>query len=52
MQPEGLFGGVSREEKLALRRAEVAEHQFRVSRGYERDTLWDRVRAYLNGCYK
>ncbi len=35
---------VSHEEKSCRRRARDAEWKFRVSKGYERDTFWNRVR--------
>lgn len=31
-------------EKKALRQAEAAERAFRVSKGYEKERLWDRLR--------
>ena len=47
MEAQGLFDGVSREEKLALRRAQEAERAFRISKGYERENLADHIRKLL-----
>lgn len=35
------------DEKAALRRADEAERAFRVSKGYEKDTLWNRIKACM-----
>ena len=35
---------MSHEEKSCRRRARDAEWKFRVSKGYERDTFWNRIR--------
>ena len=37
-------GGMGREEKAALKRAEEAERTFRASKGYEPDTFWYRLK--------
>ena len=37
-------GGMGREEKAALKRAEEAERAFRASKGYEPDTFWYRLK--------
>lgn len=42
MVAEGLFGGMDADERRALRRARQAEHAFRVARGYESISLWER----------
>lgn len=34
-------------EKKALRQAKKAEHAFRVSKGYERENVWERLRRKL-----
>ena len=47
MVAEGLFDGTGRDEKRALRQAAEAEYAFRVSKGYEKDTLWNRMKARL-----
>ena len=44
---EGLLEGTDRDEKRALRQAEDAERAFRVSKGYEKDTLWNRIKACM-----
>lgn len=47
---EGILGGpgyMSREERQAYRRAEAAAHAFRVSKGYEPDTFWFRLKQKL-----
>ena len=38
---------VGADEKAALRRARKAERAFRVAKGYEPDTLWNRIRKKL-----
>lgn len=48
MAAQGLFDGVSREEKRALRQARAAERSFRVSKGYQREGLLERLRAKLS----
>lgn len=35
---------LGRAEKKALRQAEAAERAFRVSKGYEKEKFWDRLR--------
>lgn len=35
---------LGRDEKAALKRAEEAERAFRASKGYERDTFWNRLK--------
>lgn len=47
METDGLFDGVSREEKQALRRAEQAERNFRISHGYRPESLWQRLQQLL-----
>lgn len=47
MEATGLFDGVSREEKRAMRAAEAAERRFRTQKGYDRDTLLYRLKAIL-----
>lgn len=44
---EGAPGYMSREERQAYRRAEAAAHAFRVSKGYEPDTFWFRLKQKL-----
>ena len=39
------YGGKGRDEKAALKRAEAAERAFRASKGYEPDTVWNRLKA-------
>lgn len=47
MEATGLFDGVSREEKRAMRAAEAAERRFRVEKGYQPETLWNRLQQLL-----
>ena len=35
-------------EKKAMRRAERAERAFRVARGYEKPSLWERLKSKWN----
>lgn len=35
-------------EKKAMKQAEAAERAFRVSKGYEKEWLWDRLRRKFN----
>lgn len=48
----GLTEGLPRDERRALRRAERAEHAFRVAKGYASDSLWaklqERLKQHLN----
>lgn len=45
----GLLAGTGRDEKRALRAAELAERDFRAKKGYPRDTLLSRVMTGLHG---
>ena len=47
MAGNGLFDGVSREEKQAMRAADRADRQFRAQKGYDRDTLLHRLKTML-----
>ena len=44
---ESAGGGLGRDEKASLRQAKEAERAFRVSKGYEKDTLWNRIKACM-----
>ena len=37
-------GWMAHDEKVCRRRARDAEWKFRVSKGYEKDTFWNKVR--------
>lgn len=37
-------GWVGRDEKVCRKQARDAEWKFRVSKGYEKDTFWNRIR--------
>ncbi|MEG1721225.1 MAG: hypothetical protein RRY65_06825 [Pseudoflavonifractor sp.] len=39
----GLFEGISREERRARRQADLAERRFRASKGYCKESIWQRV---------
>ena len=41
---ESAGGGLGRDEKAALKRAEEAERAIRASKGYEPDTFWNRLK--------
>jgi hypothetical protein len=43
MVTKGLFDGVSREEKRAMRQAEQAARRFRAERGYEHSYAFSRL---------
>lgn len=45
MEADGLFEGVSREEKKAMHAADRADRRFRAQKGYDRDTLLYRLKA-------
>lgn len=39
----GLFAGPDRDERRALRRAELAERRFRQEKGYCGESVWSRL---------
>lgn len=38
---------MDRDERACRKQARDAEWRFRVSKGYEKDTFWNRVRFYM-----